>query len=287
MAGKDKKVKHVIILDDAKDEDELSDEELDEPVRVRRKTDTGPSLDDDEDDDEESALTEGLTAGKKKKRMNRRIAIRLLFLLVSLIILGAVVIFAMTGVGNDYRTPVAVYEEYLNKDGYSSEDLAAAYGNGLAERGLRKLRKKLRQNQAYMDDLYSSMDESHAVYEDNRARYGDDFKYRVTINIAEPLSASQCNSYTADFAGLMNDIGRSWLAGTGDAKVTSALFDLTSSLEDARVTRGYRLYCTESVTGTSKDGPVNEAFPIEITVVKIKGRWIMWDGIYDIFRMAY
>ena len=138
-----------------------------------------------------------------------------------------------------------------------------------------------------MDAFYASIDESRALYDENRIKYGDDFKYSIKINEAEPISSAQCNAYTSDFTGIIEDIGGSGLARMGNAELNAALADLTASLDGARVTRGYRLYCTMSVSGSTTDGPVSEITSCEFTVVKLKGRWIMWDSIYDIFKLSY
>ena len=180
-----------------------------------------------------------------------------------------------------------MYEEYLNKSSYSFEEAAEDFGNGLAERRLKKLRKLLKSNEAYMDEFYGSIEESQALFESNRSNYGDDFVISLTVDSVVTLNNAQCNSYTADFDGLIDDIGSSYLSRTGDAKVNNALADLIAYLKDARITRGYRLYCTKRIRGTGPEGPVDETGPCELTAVKLKGRWILWDNIYHIFRLAY
>ena len=280
--------KRIIILDEKKaDGSRVSPDETKE---LQRELDRYASPDDDDDDEALSGKVPAQRVHIKVRRHRKKnpgLRRRMLLLAVSVLILVLVIAAAVSGLSNDYRKPVSVYEEYLNKGGYSFEEAAKAYGNGLAGRRLDKLRKLMHSYDPYMEAFYASVDQSRAVYDENRRKYGDDFKYSIRINEAEPLSSAQCNAYTSDFAGIIEDIGGSGLAHMGDVKLNAALADLTASLDGARVTRGYRLYCTMSVSGSTAGGPVNEASSCEFTVVKLKGRWIMWDSIYDIFKLSY
>ena len=275
--------KRVIILDEKKAGGKKADR--DETEKLQEELDRYAPIEDDEPVETPSVQRVHIKVRKKKK--HPRLRRRIILLVLSAAVFCIVAVTAVSGVKNNYRTPVFVYQEYLNKGGYSFEEAAMAYGNGLSSRRLSKLRKVLHSYDSYMDAFYASIDESQARYDEDRSRYGDDFKYTIVINEAVALSSSECSAYTDDFEGIIEDIGSSGLARMGDDKLNLALADLTSSLDGARVTRGYRLYCTKTVKGSRADGEANVSEPCEFTVVKLKGRWIMWDSIYDIFKLSY
>lgn len=276
-------IKRVIILDEKKANNEPADEE--EAEELLKELDMYA---DGEDDGEERVVTERTRIRIRRKRKLTKLHKHFLILIASLIVLVGVIIAAVTGINNNYRVPVAVYEEYLNKQSYDGEELSYAYGNGLAERRLKKLRQQLAEStDDYVDRLNATAIASEEVYKKNCSRYGDDFKYSVNIDSAVPLSHAELLGLTNDFNGIIRDISRSSYVRSGSGDLTVAVVDLTSALEDARITRGYHLYCTQTVTYSEPDGPSSEVESCEFTVVKLNGRWIMWDKIYDILRISY
>lgn len=279
--------KRVIILDEKKQNNEPVDEGTEE--ELLRELDKYDSFDDESEEDPEAVVvTERTRIRIKRRRKLTGFHKHIIILAASVVVLIAVAAAAVSGVSNNYRVPVAVYEEYLNKQSYDGEELSYAYGNGLAERRLKKLRQLLRESESdYQERINESVLRSEAVYEDNIRRYGDDFEYTVRIDSVVPLSHIELVSLTNDFDGIIRDINNSSLMRSDSGDLTVAVVDLTSSLDDSRITRGYHLHCTQNVTGAADDGPVSEMSKCEFTVVKLNGRWIMWDKIYDIFRLSY
>ena len=111
--------------------------------------------------------------------------------------------------------------------------------------------------------------------------------YSVHIDSIVPLNRYEILSLSNDFSGIIRDINNSSFVRSDSGDLTMAVIDVTSVLENARITKGYHLYCTQNVTGSKDDGPVSETDRCEFTVVKLGGRWIMWDKIYDILRLSY
>ncbi|MBR4719038.1 MAG: hypothetical protein IKP31_02220 [Lachnospiraceae bacterium] len=276
-------IKRVIILDEKKKNNEPVDEDAAQELLEELN-----KFADDEDDGQERVVTGVTRIRIKKRRKLSKLKKHLIILAASLVVLITVVIIAMTGVTNNYRVPVTVYEEYLNKPVYDGEELSYAYGNGLAQRRLKKLRQLLRETtDTYTEGLNASVYESEQAYESNRKEYGDDFSFLVKIDSAVPLNHAELVSLNNDFTGIVRDIGSSSLVRSGSGELTMAVVDLTSYLENARITRGYRLYCTRTVSYSGADGPAVETGKMEFIVVKLNGRWIMWDKIYDILRLSY
>ena len=276
-------IKRVIILDEKKRNNEPADDNAAEELleELNRYAD-------DEDDGEERVVTERIRIRVKRRKKLTGLHKHIIMLAASVAVLIVVAVIAISGVKNNYRVPVSVYEEYLNKPSYDGEELSYAYGNGLAERRLKKLRQLLREtSDDYTDRLNATAYASEAAYEENVKKYGDDFKYSVRIDGAVLLSHADLTGISNDFAGIVKDIGNSSYVRSGSGELTVAVVDVTSVLENARVTKGYHLYCTQTVSFPASDGPSAEMSPVEFTVVKINGRWIMWDKIYDILRLSY
>ncbi len=276
-------IKKVIILDEKKKNNKPADEE-----EVQELLEELNRYADSEDDGEERVVTERTRIRIRRRRKLTKLNKHIMILGASLIVLIAVAAAAVLSAGNNYRVPVSVYEEFLNSPGYDGEELSYAYGNGLAERRFRKLRQILREtDDTYINGLNETVVRSRDEYEDNRKRYGDDFKYTVHIDSMVPLNRYEILSLTNDFSGIIRDINNSSFVRSDSGDLTMAVIDVTSALENARITKGYHLYCTQNVTGSSDDGPVSEMSRCEFTVVKLGGRWIMWDKIYDILRLSY
>ncbi|MCR5406735.1 MAG: hypothetical protein K6E88_08115 [Lachnospiraceae bacterium] len=276
-------IKKVIILDEKKKNNGPADEDAAQELLEELNR-----YEDDEDDGVERVVTERTRIRIKRRKKLTKLHKHIIILSVSAAVLIVVAVAAVSGVKNNYRVPVSVYEEYLNSPGYDGEELSYAYGNGLAERRLRKLRQILRDtDDTYVDRLNGTVIKSEEEYEENRERYGDDFKYSVHIDSIVPLNRYEILSLSNDFSGIIRDINNSSFVRSDSGDLTMAVIDVTSVLENARITKGYHLYCTQNVTGSKDDGPVSETDRCEFTVVKLGGRWIMWDKIYDILRLSY
>ena len=276
-------VKHVIILDEKKKNNEPVNEDAAQELLRELNSYAG----DDGEDDEERIVTQRTRIRIKRRKKITRLQKHLLILAASVLVLIGVIVAASEGINNNYRAPVNVYELYLNKPSYDGEELSYAYGNGLAERKLKKLRDILHSSDEYMDGLNASANRSAAEYEANLLKYGEDFRYTVRIDAAFALSQAELAGYSSDFSGIIRDIGNSSLTRSDSGELTVAVLDVTSALENARITRGYRLECTKMLSGGTADGPVSETEKCTFTVVKLNGRWIMWDKIYDILRLSY
>ena len=100
-------IKRVIILDEKKANNEPADEEEAEELLKELAM-----YADAEDDGEERIVTERTRIRIRRKRKLTKLHKHFLILIASLIVLVGVIIAAVTGINNNYRVPVAVYEEY-------------------------------------------------------------------------------------------------------------------------------------------------------------------------------
>ncbi|MCR5233122.1 MAG: hypothetical protein K6E53_04355 [Lachnospiraceae bacterium] len=287
----DKEFKRVIILDEKrKGNRPVDDEAAKRLLKELNREDPFADTDDEPDDNnagEETEITE-VTRLRivRKKRLSKKNKL-LIGLAASLIVLVIVSVMAIQAVNNNYRTPVRIYEEYCNKRSYDGEDRSTAYGNGVASEELKQLRMLLRRSDDYVKGLNESVMQSEMRYQDNCFKYGEDFRVRVTIEGTSPLSPAELNSCRAELSGIINDIGNSSLARSGNSDLTLAVTELTDVLGHPRITKGYRLRCVQSVTGSMLDGPASSVEYKDFTVVRLNGRWIMWDEIYEILRLSY
>ena len=308
--AKNKDAKRVIILDGKKNEsrnNEGKNEAAGNAGSIMGDTEADPGYIDaltgmairkiaELENDPEDEGTAGPIAGygtgrrraeKKKKKKTVRTKL-LIFLTVSVIILITAVIGAVRTVNNNFRTPVRIYEEYLNKPEFTGEELSEAYGNHVAEKQFERLRTLLSGYEDYKKSLDASLLKSRDIYRENCERYGDDFRYKVTVDGMEKLNPIQAAALQTELNGILNDIDASGMVRSADPELREAVHDVTTALKKPGITGGYRVFCTQSVTGSKEDGPVSGIQEhTEIIVVRLNGRWIMWDGIYDILKMSF
>ena len=285
MMHDDKDVKHVIILDESRPH--RTESEMDEAEELLKELD---EYAEEEGKYEKKTADKPLDAGPApagKRHVSKRQGKLILALGVSLVILAAVLFFAAWQLEPGYREPVKIYEECLNKKDCNGEELSYAYGNGLARRSFEKLREVQHGYEDYNRALEASGDAYRAEYDISCARYGEDRKYSVTVNEAVPLTDGELLAIGDDLEGIVSDLAVSSYARAADSELSSALKQLTDKMKDAKISGGYRLYCTQNIEGSLPDGPVSVMNRCEFTVIKLDGHWIMWDKIYDIFRMTF
>ncbi len=283
MAHNDNDVKHVIILDEGKREEENTDE----AVKLLHEIDEYIG-------GEEAGNDEGTVKPvKKPARVRRKRTVSpgvkklLIALGLSLFVLAGLVIVAAGNLDHGYREPVKIYEKYLNTRDYDGEELSLAYGNGLAERQFKALRKIQNGIPEYNDMLNASRQAFADAYDETCALYGDGREIRITVDDAIPLTENELLILTGDFEGIIRDLSESSYSRASDPELSAAVRELTDKVSDAHITRGYRLLCTQNVRGARDDGPESGIQKCEFTVIRLNGHWIMWDKIYDIFRMTF
>ncbi|MCR4806265.1 MAG: hypothetical protein K5857_01180 [Lachnospiraceae bacterium] len=269
MSVEDNEIKHVIRLDENIREDEpLEDDELftEEVSRPEKVT----------EEDEETPVPLRPAPKRIKKGLKRHIAV----LLVSIAILGTLVFAVIKGRDLSYREPVRIYEDLLNREEYDGEEASYAYANGLLKSELKNLRSVLSKSPAYMTSLEESRIKS-------RIAHMEGARYRIDIDRAQALGEGDLMLLTDELSLLMTDLSASSYARGGDRELSDAILAITEELKDKKITDGYRLYCTVRTVYPENDGPASAAENTEFTVVKLDGHWIMWDKIYDIFRMNF
>ena len=285
MAFKDKDTKHVIILDEGKKEDNA---DTDEALLLLSEIDEYIGEEAGEPD-----MGEAEKPGEKqvKVRPKRTVSSGFKkltgFLAVSLLVLAVVLMIAFGELSTGYREPVRIYEKYLNTRDFDGEELSYSYANGLARHQFKALREAQRKMPGYEDMLMASRQANIAAYDETCTLYGEGRKYSLTIDEAVPLNDGELLALTGDFQGIIRDLAGSSYARSSEQALTEALKELTDKVGHAHITKGYRLHCTQNIRGSGEDGPVSPADKCEFTVVKLNGHWIMWDKIYDIFRMTY
>ena len=288
--AKNKDVKRVIILDEKKNNEESVPGYIDTltGMAIRKITELE---NDPADEDPYGILTDYGTVKQSAKRKKKKKSVKkrlLVFLTVSVAILITAVIGAVRTVNNNFRTPIRIYEEYLNKPEFTGEELSEAYGNHVAGKQFERLRELLSGNEDYKESLNSSLLKSREIYRNNCERYGDDFRYRVKVDGMEKLNSIQVAALQTELNGILDDIDASGMVGSADPELREAVREVTAALRKPGITGGYRVFCTQGVTGSKEDGPVSGIQEhTELVVVRLNGRWIMWDGIYDILKMSF
>ncbi|MCR5421574.1 MAG: hypothetical protein K6E98_11245 [Lachnospiraceae bacterium] len=292
--------KRVIIFDEKKklSDEEMPDEETeeiqDESLSLEEQS---PKEDDPEDtgeeeydifDNEDSNIVYGSASVRKKRRKKHTKRNKhLLILLISFALLIVVGIASFNTVNNTYETPVKVYERYLNKAEYSGQELSEAYGNGVALQELRLIRGLLNGSGDHFEGIGNPYSSSQELYLENCQKYGENFRYTVKIDSVSKLSGSELDNYRLKLSGIVSDIENSSIAFTDNTELTEAVNAFGKEMENSGITHGYDLKCSRYITGETVDGPVSTVEPFNCTVLKVNGRWIMWDKIYDILRLTY
>ncbi len=208
------------------------------------------------------------------------------------------VIVALTlilgSLGNNYKTPINIMEDYANaKKYYSDYDKMIDMSNGFCQDELEDLVKLYKSTEDYKDDLEDEKDDFADTIEDMKDEYGKNYKYTYKITDKEELDKDDLKEFrdrlrsTADSLESMieetedydsddwEDMADS-IGFDGDKSKAKKLVKIMKNMrkvyKSAKVTAGYELEVTITLDGSELDEP--EENEVTINVYKVDGRWI-------------
>lgn len=216
------------------------------------------------------------------------------------IVLGAIVVIVGLCVGisvatNNYKTPIRTMQKYANtKKYYDSYDEQFDLLNGFCEKESKKLVDLMKDSEAYDEDsIEDAKDDFKDYIQDLKDEYGKNYKYTYKVIDKEKLDKDELKEYRDDLRdeaeALETQIENSKDFDSDDwediadsmgfdgnkskaKKYYSILKDVRKVYKSAKVTAGYDLTVEVTLTGSELDEP--ETYEIDVTVLKVNGRWV-------------
>ncbi|MBQ2893494.1 MAG: hypothetical protein IJE24_05100 [Oscillospiraceae bacterium] len=202
-------------------------------------------------------------------------------------ILALVII--LSAVTNTYKTPIKLLQAVQNNKKASAQmNKETAQYNGLCEKEFKQIANILKKSETY-DDVVDGYEETIEYRKEN---YGDNYKYKYKIEDKEKLDKDELKdiqkeirsagkSYYNAYSDLDSDdyesIAESLDITKAQAKKLASLYkSIGKTLKTAKVTKGYKLTVTRTLTGSELDEPIETE--LEIYVYKVNGRWISDDA---------
>lgn len=218
------------------------------------------------------------------------------------ILLGAIIVIVGLSVGinavtNNYKTPIKVMQKYDNsKKYYDSFDKQLDLLNGFCEDEYEDLVKLMKSSEEYdEDEIADAKEDFQDEIEDMKEEYGKNYKYTYKIIEKEELDKDDLREYrdelrdyadslesqleiveeydSDDWEDIADDLG---LSKSKAKKYYSILEDIRKVYKKAKVSAGYDLTVEVTLTGSELEEP--ETDEIDITVLKVDGRWISEDA---------
>ena len=211
-----------------------------------------------------------------------------------------VVLILLLSSGNSYKTPVNILEDYANtKKYYDQFDQISDMLNGFAADEYDDLIDLMKDSEYYQDNLEDLKADFEEAIEEKKDEYGSNYKVRYTIDEKEELESAdlrefrdQLRSVAKSLESIIDETDdwdpEDWeemadeMGFDGDKskarEVVSLLNDLRKVYKSAKVTDGYRLWITVSITGSELDEP--EESEIKLDVYEVDGRWVSSSVLY-------
>jgi hypothetical protein len=199
-------------------------------------------------------------------------------------ILALVIILSI--VTNTYKTPIKLMQAAENSKKASAQvNKEIAQYNGLCEKEFKQISNIMKKTDAYESELESA--EESIDYK--KETYGDNYKIKYKIEDKEKLDKDELKEKQKEIRAIGKSYYKSYSELDADdyedmadmldiskaqAKKLAKLYkSIGKTLKGAKVTKGYKLTLTKTITGSELDEPIEQE-GIEICVYKINGRWV-------------
>jgi len=235
----------------------------------------------------EQAVEPEVVAPKKKGSLKKWLIIAAI-----VVVVAVAAFFIYNALTNTYKTPLNLEMKVKNAKTYSKYEKASqAENNGLFEKEQKAMEKLMKKSEDY--DADEEKDAFEERIENLKEKYGDDYKYSYKITSKEKIDKDDLKDIQKDY----RDNGKSMLKlleeryddfdsddwdelaeqlglSRSDAKKYIELQkDMYKKMKSVKVTAGYELDVTYTITGSELDEP--EEWDATITVYKVNGRWVM------------
>ncbi len=222
---------------------------------------------------------------------------KIAIILVALALVAVLVIVLVTVIfGSSKNDPIKFMEKYDNAKTIDLVKMIDEAYNGLDKGNMGKILKILMKSDEYKDMFEEIEDSKIEDYEDKVDEYGKNFKitYKNDKEMEEKLDRDELKSYKSN----IKSMGESILSMVDDFKDMDKddqkdmadelgisyndLKDMVKYMEafgrelkSASVDEGYELEVIKTITGKELDEPEEEE--IDMSVLKVNGKWINYD----------
>lgn len=212
--------------------------------------------------------------------------------LAALVVLILLIVLVVDLATNTYKTPVKLMEKYANKQSYyDTYDRQAELSNGFLSSEYKDMAKIYKTTDDYKEGIDDEKEDFKDRIADLKDEYGSNYKYTYKITDKEKLDKDDLKDYRDNLRNMADmyekqveeskdfdsedweDIADEMGVSKGNAKKYYKILErIRKKYATAKVTDGYKLEVTVTITGSELDEPIESER--EITVYKVNGRWI-------------
>jgi len=212
--------------------------------------------------------------------------------LAALVVVILLIVLVVDLITNTYKTPVKLMEKYANKQSYyDMYDTQAELSNGFLTSEYKAMAKIYKSTDEYKEGLADKKEDFEDNIAELKEKYGSNYKYTYKITDKEKLDKDDLKDYrdnlrnmadmyekqienskdydADDWADIADNMG---ISKANAKKYYKILEKVRKKYATAKVTDGYKLEVTVTLTGSELDEPIESER--EITVYKVNGRWI-------------
>lgn len=233
----------------------------------------------------EVEVTETFEMPEEPKKKKKGLKFWLITGISAAVAIAATVLVLVLFVFNTYKTPIKLIEKQANaKKASAVLDGRVKALNGFCEDEYKEILKIMKKSDNYEDILESCEEEIEYMQDE----YGENFKVKYKITDKEKLDKDELREVRDeirergemrldDFEDLDDEDYEEGAEALGITKsqakkYAKALESVAKTLKKAKVTEGYVLTVSVTITGSGLDEPEEEEYEVE--VYKIDGRWV-------------
>ena len=204
--------------------------------------------------------------------------------------IAAVVLALVLFVFNTYKTPISLQQKYANaKKASTMLDRRVEMLNGFCEDEYKEILKIAQKSDNY-EDVLESCEEQIEYMQDE---YGENYKVKYKVVDKEELDKDELR----EVRDTIRERGEQRLEDVEDLddedyeegaeelgitvsqakKYAKAMESIAKTLKKAKVTEGYVLTVSVTITGSELDEPEEDEY--EVSVYKVNGRWVSQEAL--------
>ena len=205
------------------------------------------------------------------------------------------VIVLLSSLSNNYKTPIKTVENLLNTKSLTKIiNKAPTVLNGFGESDAKKALKIIKKSDVYKDNIDELEEGYDDLVENLKDEYGKNYKIKLKVEDKEKLEKKELRNFrdqlrniadmgeelddmdSDDYEDLADELG---VSKAKAKKLVKLLKGFTKDCKKAKVTKGYELDVSMTITG--KDADDVEPMEFTVRVYKVDGRWVL-----DVFSLV-
>lgn len=218
-------------------------------------------------------------------------------------LVAAIVLIAI--LTNTYKTPVSIMQSLENRKSYiSSQDALLKQLNGYATKEVKAIIKIAKKAEDYKEDLKEDKEDFKESIEEMKEEYGSNYKIKYKVEDKEKLDRDDVKDFrdslrdrakslaesidefideadSDDWEDMADEMGISKSQAKDLAK---AALKLAKKLKSAKITAGYELSGTRTLSGKELDEPMESEW--SMVVYKVDGRWVSQSTLSSLYFLA-